>query len=48
MSYSPNSEFAYPSFFYPVIDDALRNASFRNVKVRFMHSFWDHTHDGNI
>lgn len=43
MTYFPAAKYTSPTFYWPVIDDALRNASFRGVSVRFMVAKWAYT-----
>eukprot|EP00727_Mastigamoeba_balamuthi_P008344 m51a1_g4131 putative phospholipase d3 (630) ;mRNA; f:191122-195018 len=43
MDYMPASEFMRPNFYWPVLDDAMRDAAFRGVQVRFLVSRWNHT-----
>jgi phospholipase D3/4 len=43
MDYYPFSEFMNPNFYWPVIDDAIRRAAWRGVKVRLLFSIWGHT-----
>lgn len=44
MDYSPAIVFSYPSVYWPVIDNALRNVSFtKGVKIRLLGSSWAHT-----
>lgn len=41
MNYSPQREFGFPRYYWPVIDDALREAAAtRNIKVRLLFSKW--------
>lgn len=43
MNYSPRTEFIWPKKFWPLIDNALREAaSERRVKIRLLFSDWSH------
>lgn len=39
----PTSCYMESNFYWPVIDDALRNAAYRGVQVRLLVSQWNHT-----
>lgn len=44
MDYSPTTLYNNPNFYWPVIDDALRNATFNNnISVRLLASKWSHS-----
>lgn len=43
MDYMPTSCYMESNFYWPVIDDALRNAAYRGVQVRLLVSQWNHT-----
>lgn len=43
MDYSPTSLYLNPNVYWPIIDDALRNASLRGVKLQLLFSIWNHT-----
>ncbi|EDV29180.1 uncharacterized protein TRIADDRAFT_18345, partial [Trichoplax adhaerens] len=49
MDYSPTTLYAHPNKYWPVIDDALRDAMFnRGVNVKVMGSYWNHTRSNMI
>eukprot|EP01130_Rhizamoeba_saxonica_P005026 TRINITY_DN2026_c0_g1_i1.p2 TRINITY_DN2026_c0_g1~~TRINITY_DN2026_c0_g1_i1.p2 ORF type:complete len:211 (+),score=43.57 TRINITY_DN2026_c0_g1_i1:649-1281(+) len=43
MDYSPTSFYSHPNYYFPYIDDAIRDAAFRKVHVKLMFSYWPHT-----
>jgi len=43
MDYFPGTLYEKENFYWPDIDDKLREAAFRGVKVRFLVSKWNHT-----
>lgn len=44
MNYSPKSEFSWPQYYWPLIDDALRRAAtVRKVRVELLFSKWTQT-----
>lgn len=43
MDYFPASFYMTPNIFWPVVDNALRDAAFRGVHVRMLVSLWNHT-----
>jgi len=43
MDYFPATLYISNGFYWPVIDDALRSAAYRGVRVNFLVSKWNHT-----
>jgi len=43
MDYYPLAIFANPEFWYPLIDNAIRKAAFRGVRVRLLFSWWHYS-----
>lgn len=48
MDYEPFSEFFSTNIFWPDIDNAIRAAAWRGVKVRLLFSIWEHTSPASI
>ncbi len=46
MDYLPMLEYVRPQQFWPFIDDALRSAAFRGVRLRLLIANWDYTKYG--
>lgn len=43
MDYSPTTLYPPPHDFWPLLDDAIRDAAYRGVQVRLLVSCWQHT-----
>lgn len=43
MDYTPTSMYVNPAFYWPVIDDEIRSAALRGVKVQLLFSIWNST-----
>eukprot|EP00019_Armaparvus_languidus_P002067 CAMPEP_0168598748 /NCGR_PEP_ID=MMETSP0420-20121227/11611_1 /TAXON_ID=498008 /ORGANISM="Pessonella sp." /LENGTH=411 /DNA_ID=CAMNT_0008636183 /DNA_START=75 /DNA_END=1310 /DNA_ORIENTATION=+ len=43
MDYMPFTQFSHPNFWWPNIDNALRRAAWRGVKVRLLFGLWEHS-----
>lgn len=48
MDYIPASLYYKNNFYWPVIDDALRSAAFRGVKLQLLFSVWNHTKSSEL
>jgi len=42
-SFLPIRQFSHPNFWWPNIDNALRRAAWRGVKVRLLFGLWEHS-----